>query len=87
MGAVTADQGEGEALIVFRDPREARDFRERTATESYKLAEVTLEGLRTLLDKRDLGWVVVPKPRTGRHVADVFTARAFVEMLDEDLQK
>jgi hypothetical protein len=87
-GVVTADQGdEGESLLVFCDLKEARDFQESTATEGCKLVGMSLEALRALLDKGDLGWVVVPKPRTGRRVADLFNARAFVEMLDEDLEK
>src|SRR5215210_7357854 len=60
-GVVTADQGEGEALIIFRDLKEARSFQERTATEGCKLVGKTREALRTLLNKYDLRWVAVAK--------------------------
>jgi hypothetical protein len=85
-GIVTADQGDGEALIVFRDLREARDFQWRTATQDCELVGKSLQALRALLDKYDLGWVAAPAPRTGEHLVDLFTARAFIEMLDEELE-
>jgi hypothetical protein len=86
-GVVTANRGEDEILIVFRDPRQGRDFQERTAAEGCKLIGMSLEALRALLNKYDLGWVAVPDFRTRGHMVDLFTAKVFIEMLAEDLEK
>jgi hypothetical protein len=86
-GVVTADQGEGEALIIFRDLKEARSFQERTATEGCKLVGITREALRTLLNKYDLRWVAEPKSRTEEHMVDLVPAQVFIEMLDEDFER
>jgi len=86
-GFVTADRGEDEVLLVFRAPREARRFQERTATEHLKLVGMSFETLQGLLEKYDLGWVAVVNPRTGERMVDLFTAEAFIDMLEEGMEE
>jgi hypothetical protein len=86
-GVVTADQGEGEALIIFRDLEEARSFQARTATEACRLVSMSREALQALLLKYDLRWVAVLKPRTEAHVVDLVSTQAFIDMLAEDFEK
>ena len=84
-GIVTADSGEGEALIVFRNLKEARGFQERTAPEGFELVGKSYEALLELLSKYDLGWVAVHDARSGEHMVDLFATPVFVERLDEEL--
>jgi hypothetical protein len=86
-GVVTADQGDGESLLVFRDLEEARGFQERTGKEGCKLVGLSLEALRRLCNKYDFGWVAIPESPIEQHMVTLFTARAFIERLDEDLDK
>ena len=91
LSVVTAGEGAGEALIVFRGPGDAEAFRERTgkaysAAEGYQLVGMGHEAISSLADLIGVRLVAMPEPLyaggAGAGV-DTFDAGDFVAMLAE----
>ncbi len=87
LGAVTAGKGEGEALIVFRGPQDARAFQASvgkwTAGEGYRLIGMNHAALASLVDLLGVRLVAMPERWTGAGGVDTFDAGDFVAMLEE----
>lgn len=86
-GAVTTESSPEEALVVFRGPEDAREYRritgKHTAAEGYQLAGMSREALSALLDKHGLSWVAMPEPPTedASSGVDLFTRENFLALL------
>jgi hypothetical protein len=80
---------EGEALIVFRGPEDARAYQrtsgKHTEAEGFIVLGLSDRALAAMLDKHALSWVVMPEPWTGDSSAgsDLFTRDNFMRLLAE----
>ncbi len=86
-GFVTAWEGEGKALIVFRGPEDAFGFQKHTGRytpgEGFRVIGMDHQALEALLDKEGIEYVALPEPWTGKGMVDLFEASNFIAMLEE----
>jgi hypothetical protein len=86
-GALTARKDGIEALIVFRNPEDARCYQEEsgnhTAAEGFQCVGVGPKALAALLEKHGLETVAMPEEWTSAGAVDLFDAGDFVQMLEE----
>ena len=87
-GFVTAFEGEGKALIVFRGPEDAFRFQEHTGRfapgEGYRVIGMDHLALVALLEMEGIRYVVMPERWVGGVAGvDLFEAKNFIRMLEE----
>lgn len=85
LAVATMNADEGQAMLVFRDPDEARKYQEHTGkslpSEGFKRMQLGEEEIDALLDTNGIGYVAMPEPWTGGGGVDLFTAENFLEFL------
>ena len=87
-GFVTADEGAGEYLIVFRNPEDARAFQQDTGKytpeEGCKLLGVYETAIAAILKKSGVKLIAMPQSWAGGDErVDTFKGEDFIEMLEE----
>jgi hypothetical protein len=85
---VTAEcETEREALIVFRNPEDARKFQEDagkySADEGFKLIGMSEKAIAAVLKKWGIRWVHMPKKWGSDDEVWTFEGESFVRMLEE----
>ncbi len=87
LGLVTAFEGEGKALIVFRGPEDAFRFQAHagryTLEEGYRVIGMSHRALDALLAREGIGYVAMPEPWTGKGGVDIFERDHFFALLEE----
>ncbi len=91
-GFVTAFEGEGRALVVFRGPEDAFAFQKQTGRygpeEGCRVIGMDHEALDALLEREGIGYVAMPETWVGGDGrVDLFTADNFIRMLEESLEE
>ncbi len=86
MEAVTVSGDDGEALVVFRGPEDAAGYQhdsgKHTADEGFERIGMTHEAIAALLEKHDLGWVLLTAPWDSDEEGSLFKAASFVRFLE-----
>ena len=76
----------GDALLVFRSPEDAEAFRAQSgkhpAAEGWRTLDMDRDLLAGILDLHNLDAVAMPEEWTGDGRVDLFTAAAFLKLLD-----
>ena len=86
IGVVTVGKGQGEALLVFRGPEDARAYQEASGKHvresGFELVGMSREAVAAVLDNHGLSRVAMPEPWTGTARVDLFTAENFLRLLE-----
>ncbi len=91
LGFVTAFEGEGKALVVFRGPEDAFRFQAHagryTLEEGHVVIGMDHRALDALLAREGIGYVAMPERWTGEGRVDLFTRGNFFALLEEGLEE
>jgi len=87
LDVVTVQDGDLEALIVFRVPDDAAGYQQGTPkhapAEGFERVGMKRDAIAALLDTQGIAWVAMPEPWTGKGGVDLFAAADFLAFLDE----
>ena len=82
----TVDPGGGDHLIVFRALEDAWAYQKHTGRTDLKAIGMHHRALSRLLKVRRIEFVALPEHWPGEGTVDSYTAKDFIQMLEESAQ-